>query len=73
MVDGTPTNNQLGVFTFGDLGLKWKHRAFASYGRSPWTLALTQIFRSGYDNQQLPGVKAGTSIRPTIATGSTDM
>ena len=65
LIQGGELEDLLGVFTFsGDLGLRWKHNAFVSYGRGPWTLALTQLFRSGYDNQQLPGVAAGTVDPP---------
>jgi iron complex outermembrane receptor protein len=60
VVEGGDFDQRLGVFSFsGDLGLRWKHNAFVSYGQDRWTLALTQIFRSGYKNQQLPGVESG--------------
>ncbi|MBA3511209.1 TonB-dependent receptor [Sphingomonas sp.] len=66
-VQGGELENQRGVFTFsGDLGLKWKHNAFVSYGRGPWTLALTQIYRSGYENQELPGVEIGRITPPDL-------
>ena len=64
VVEGAEFEDRLGVFSFsGDLGLRWKHNAFVSYGQGPWTVALTQLFRSGYDNQQLPGVENG-SVNP---------
>lgn len=48
--------NTLGVFTLtGDLGLSWKHNAFISWRNSDWNFTLTQIFRSSYRNQALPG------------------
>ncbi len=59
--------SQIGVFSFaGDLGLRWKHNAFVSYARGPWRLALTQIFRSGYENQELPGVTSGLVDPPNL-------
>ena len=65
VVEGAPFENRRGVFSFsGDLGLKWKHNAFVSFNREPWTFALTQIFRSGYKNHQLPGVGNGTVDPP---------
>jgi iron complex outermembrane recepter protein len=54
----------IGAFTFSDdLGLRWKHNAFISYTRDEFTVALTQLFRSGYTNQKLPGVADG-SVNP---------
>lgn len=59
--------SQVGVFSFaGDLGLRWKHNAFVSYDQGSWTLALTQIFRSGYENQELPGVTSGLVNPPDL-------
>lgn len=53
--------NELGVYTLsGDLGLKWKHNAFVAWSNDNWGFSLTQIFRSGYKNQQLPGIVAKT-------------
>ena len=54
----------IGNFTFaGDLGLRWKHNASISYTNEEFTVSLSQIFRSGYRNQQLPGVANG-SVNP---------
>jgi iron complex outermembrane recepter protein len=51
----------IGVFTFGgDLGLQWKHTAFATYEQGDWTGTLSQTYRSGYLNQLLPGVQDGS-------------
>ena len=67
VIAGGPSDNRLGVFSFsGDLGLRWKHNAFVSYGNEMWTATLTQIFRSGYKNQELPGIANGTVTRPDI-------
>ncbi|MEI9928132.1 MAG: TonB-dependent receptor [Sphingomonas sp.] len=64
----TPTSaygpSLVGVFTYaGDLGIKWKHSAFISYSTKDVTLSLSQIFRSGYKNNALPGIAAGTVTR----------
>ncbi len=67
VVDGADFEDRLGVFSFsGDLGLEWKHNAFVSYGQGPWTVALTQLFRSGYENQKLPGVENGSVSPPDL-------
>lgn len=55
----------IGKFTYtGDLGLRWKHSAFVSYGKDNWDISLSQIFRKGYKNQALPGIANGTVTRP---------
>ena len=55
----------IGRFTFaGDLGLRWKHNASISYTNEQMTISLSQLFRSGYTNQQLPGVANGTVNPP---------
>ena len=52
------------MFTFaGDLGVKWKHNAWVTYGNEDWSVTLTQIFRNGYLNQALPGIANGTVTR----------
>jgi iron complex outermembrane receptor protein len=57
--------SQIGVFSFaGDLGLEWKHNAFITWTDETWTVSLSQIFRNGYRNQQLPGIANGTVVRP---------
>lgn len=62
---GTALEDRLGVFTYsGDLGLRWKHNAFVSYREDAWDITLTQLFRNGYRNQQLPGVANGTIDPP---------
>ncbi|WP_260928788.1 TonB-dependent receptor domain-containing protein [Novosphingobium sp. 9] len=58
---GSASIDELGVYSLADdLGLRWKHNAYVSYSTSDWSVTLTQIFRSGYKNQVLPGVAAGT-------------
>ena len=55
----------IGVFTFaGDIGLKWKHNAFLTYSNDAVTLSVSQIHRSGYRNQALPGIANGSVVRP---------
>ncbi len=61
-----PNNNapygssEVGRYTYtGDLGLRWKHSAYFSYSEGNWSSTLTQIFRSGYKDQVLPGVANG--------------
>ena len=55
----------IGQFTFaGDLGLRWKHSASATWTNDQWTVSLSQLFRNGYRNQQLPGVANGTINPP---------
>lgn len=47
--------DQVGVFALtGDLGLKWKHNLTLAYSQDGFALALTQIFRNGYQNFGLP-------------------
>ena len=46
------------------MGLRWKHNAWVSFGNPNYVVTLTQIFRSGYKNQALPGIAAGTVTRP---------
>jgi iron complex outermembrane recepter protein len=57
--------DRIGIFTFaGDLGLRWKHSAYVGYSRDKWNFSFSQIFRSGYDNQKLPGVASGAVNPP---------
>lgn len=57
--------SQIGQFTFaGDLGLRWKHNAWLTLSNEDFSATLTQIFRNGYQNQALPGIAAGTVVRP---------
>jgi len=52
--------SEIGRFLFtGDLGLKWKHSAYATYKYGNWSGMLQNIYRSGYDDQVLPGVASG--------------
>ena len=59
--------SEVGIFTFaGDLGLDWKHSAYLSFRKGDWTGTLSQIYRSGYTNQELPGVTSGVVSPPAI-------
>ncbi len=59
--------SEIGLFTFsGDLGLPWKHNAFFTFSQGDWSASISQIYRSGYLNQELPGVTAGTVSPPNI-------
>lgn len=57
--------SEVGQFTFaGDLGLRWKHNAFVTYKRGNWSSTVSQIYRSGYNDQVLPGVATGLVTPP---------
>ncbi len=59
--------SQIGVFTFSDdLGLRWKHNAYVNFAYNDWSGNLSQIFRSGYTNQELPGVTNGSVTPPGL-------
>ncbi len=70
VVPGLPFGpSEVGVFTFaGDLGLRWKHHAYLSFQQGHWTASLSQLWRSGYTNQQLPGVASGAVTPPHLVT-----
>ncbi|MCA1247696.1 TonB-dependent receptor domain-containing protein [Massilia sp. MS-15] len=52
--------SEVGRFVFtGDLGLKWKHSAYATYKYGNWSTMLQNIYRSGYTDRVLPGVANG--------------
>jgi iron complex outermembrane receptor protein len=55
--------SEVGRFLFtGDLGLKWKHSAYVTYKHGNWSGMLQNIYRSGYDDQVLPGVASGRIV-----------
>lgn len=57
--------SEIGKFSFADdLGLRWKHSAWVSYSRGDWSATVSQIFRSGYNDQVLPGVASGAVVPP---------
>ena len=54
----------IGVFTYaGDLGNEWKHNAYIGWRNDMVNVSLSQIFRSGYKNQALPGIASGNVTR----------
>ncbi len=68
VINGQPYGpSEVGVFSFsGDLGLRWKHNIFLTYGQDDWSVSLTQNFRNGYENQELPGVTSGVVTPPDL-------
>lgn len=57
--------SEIGVFSFGgDLGLRWKHLASLTYDRGDWSATFSQVYRSGYNDQVLPGVASGAVSPP---------
>jgi iron complex outermembrane receptor protein len=59
--------SEVGFFTFaGDLGLEWKHNAFFTFTRGDWSASFSQLYRSGYKNQELPGVTSGAVSPPNL-------
>jgi iron complex outermembrane receptor protein len=57
--------SEVGQFVFtGDLGLKWKHSAYVTYKQGNWSGMLQNIYRSGYNDQVLPGVANGLVTPP---------
>jgi iron complex outermembrane receptor protein len=59
--------SEVGAFTFaGDLGLEWKHNAYFAFTKGDWSATLSQLYRSGYRNQELPGVTAGIVSPPNV-------
>jgi iron complex outermembrane recepter protein len=61
--------SEVGRFTFaGDLGIRWKHNLTLGYAQEKWSASITQIFRLGYTNFQLPGVASGLINPPDDIT-----
>jgi iron complex outermembrane recepter protein len=55
--------SEVGRFVFtGDLGLKWKHTAFVAFKKGDWSTMFTNVYRSGYLDQVLPGVANGLAV-----------
>lgn len=52
-----PYRDIVGVFSYaGDLGLEWKHNAWVSFAKDDTSVTLSQIYRSGYQNNGLPSL-----------------
>ncbi len=68
VIPGQPYGpSEIGQFTFsGDLGLRWKHNMFLTYARDDWSVSISQLFRKGYRNQELPGVTSGKVSPPDV-------
>lgn len=67
IIASLPYEKQVGKFTFnGDLGIEWKHNLTLGYSTGDWAGSVTQIFRSGYVNQELPGVTDGSVTPPNL-------
>lgn len=65
--------SEVGRYTLsGDLGVRWKHNIFVSYTNGDWTGSVSQIFRKGYTNQQLPGVASGVVSPPDVVETTAD-
>ena len=57
--------SEVGMFTrSSDLGLRWKHSAFVSYGVGDWVGSLRQQYSSGYVGYVPPGVANGNAVTP---------
>ncbi|MBC7939371.1 MAG: TonB-dependent receptor, partial [Chitinophagaceae bacterium] len=57
--------SEVGQFSFaGDLGLRWKHSANLTYKRGDWSSSFSQLYKSGYNDQVLPGVASGRVSPP---------
>lgn len=65
--------SEVGQFSFsGDLNLRWRHNIFFTYNNGPWTASISQNFRKGYQNQELPGVRNGTVNPPDVVRFTRD-
>lgn len=63
--DSDYSDSQIGIFQYsGDLGIKWKHNLWVNYSTDSYSVQLTQIYRSGYENNALPGIASGAITRP---------
>ena len=55
--------SEVGHFVYtGDLGLKWKHTAYATFKKGDWSAMFQNIYRRGYMDQVLPGVATGRVV-----------
>jgi iron complex outermembrane receptor protein len=74
IIEGQPYGpSEIGKFSFsGDLGLKWRHNLFVTYARDNWSISLSQIYRKGYENQELPGVANGLVTPPDLVETTRD-
>lgn len=67
------SSSEVGKFTFsGDLGLKWKHNAYITYGTGDFDFSVSQLFRSGYKNNAIGQVGSGALTRPDVVVNVKD-
>ena len=52
----SPVEDIVGKFSLTDLYLRWKHAATFTYTSGPWSGTLTQVYKSGYDDETPLGV-----------------
>ena len=56
-------DNLVGKYVrFYNLPLKWKHTLNFGYDKGDWSQTLTQVYRSGYEDEKPPSVANGTYI-----------
>ena len=56
-------DNLVGKYVrFYNLPLKWKHTLNLGYDKGDWSQTLTQVYRSGYEDEKPPSVANGTYI-----------
>lgn len=54
-------DSEVGKFVYwGDLALRWKHNLNFNFTKGDWSGSFTQIYKSGYQDQVLPGILNGT-------------
>jgi iron complex outermembrane recepter protein len=59
--------SEIGQFSFaGDLSLRWKHSASLTARQGPWSATLSQIYRSSYYDQVLPGVQTALNTNQPL-------
>ena len=74
VLDNAPYGaSEIGSFSLaGDLGLRWKHNINFNYRKGDWTSSVSQVFRAGYTNFQLLGIRNGTVTPPDLVKETDD-
>ena len=64
ILEGRPySDNLVGKYVrYFNLPLKWKHTLNFGYAKGDWSHTLTQVYRSGYEDEKPPSVANGTYI-----------
>jgi len=64
VLEGQPySDNLVGKYVrYFNLPLKWKHTLNFGYAKGDWSHTLTQVYRSGYEDEKPPSVANGTYI-----------